>query len=90
MELLLAKTPSSMVQSHILPMLSSALSSSSIQIQELCMSIVPNFADRLDLQAMKTSVLPKIRHIAIEGGTISVSCFFVKTKINGFMALYNC
>ena len=75
MELLLKKTPSSMIQNHILPMLSAALGSSSIQIQELCMSIVPNFADRLDLQSLKTSILPKIRHIAIEGGTISVSGF---------------
>ena len=77
MELILTKTPSQMIQNHVLPMLASALSSTSIQIQELCMSIIPNFADRLDIQIMKTSILPKIKYIAVEGSTIAVSIVFL-------------
>ena len=74
MDLILSKTPSTMIQGHILPMLSSSLGSASIQIQELSMSIIPSFAEKLDNQAMKTSIMPKIRQIAVEGTTISVRC----------------
>lgn len=44
MDLLLEKTPSEDIKSDVLPMVYRALGSNVSQIQELCLSIIPNFA----------------------------------------------
>ena len=72
MDFLLKKTPSNLVKGHILPMISSALESTSTQIQDLSLSIMPTFAEQLDLTSMKSYVLPKIRKIILEGSTTQV------------------
>lgn len=80
MDLLLKKTPKASVQAHILPMIGNALAAPSIQIQELCLSIIPTFAELLDVPSMKNSILPKIKKIIWEGGTASV-------RINGLVCI---
>lgn len=56
------------------------------------MGIIPNFSKHLDVQAIKTSIMPKIRHIAIEGDTIAVRIicyllFFVVFILQGMIYL---
>ena len=47
MDLLLEKTPSEDIKSDVLPMVYRALGSNVSQIQELCLSITPNFAGKI-------------------------------------------
>ena len=75
MDLLLTKTPREKINAHVLPMLASALAAPSVQIQELCLSIIPNFSDQVEITSMKNSILPRIRKIVLEGGTTAVSVF---------------
>ncbi|CAK8690323.1 unnamed protein product [Clavelina lepadiformis] len=72
MDLLLSKTAPDKVQSHILPMLSSALDAPSLQIQELSMNIIPSFAEQLDLPAVKNNILPRIKKISLQGGSTAI------------------
>nr|CAB3265906.1 SCY1-like protein 2 [Phallusia mammillata] len=72
MDLLLQKTPNDKVQAHILPMLASALDAPSNQIQELCLTIIPNFSTQLEANAMKNSILPRIKKIFLEGPTTAI------------------
>ena len=73
MDFLLKRTPASLIQVHILPMISASLESSSIQIQELSLSIIPSFSKELDISLMKNNILPKIRKIMLNGSTAAVS-----------------
>lgn len=75
--MLLKKTPKELVQAHILPMIGNALLAPSFKIQELCLSIIPNFAKLLDAPAMKNSIVPKIKKIVWEGSTAAVSLSFI-------------
>nr|XP_039251440.1 SCY1-like protein 2 isoform X1 [Styela clava]XP_039251442.1 SCY1-like protein 2 isoform X1 [Styela clava] len=78
MDLLLKKTSKEMAQAHLLPMICNALAAPSIQVQELCLSIIPTFARLLDMPSMKNSIIPKIKKLIWEGGTVSV-------RINGLV-----
>merc|ERR1719167_1107520 len=72
MDLLLEKTPPDDVKSDVLPMVYRALESNVSQIQELCLSIIPNFAGLLDRQSLKSALLPKIRHVCTSTTLLSV------------------
>jgi len=72
MDLLLEKTPPDDIKSDVLPMVYRALGSNVSQIQELCLSIIPNFAGLLDRQSLKSSLLPKIRQVCMTTTLLSV------------------
>ncbi|XP_078482866.1 SCY1-like protein 2 [Ciona intestinalis] len=72
MDLLLSKSTPSLVNVHILPMLCASLEAPSVQIQELCLTIIPSFAEQIELPAMKNSILPKIKKIAHEGSVTAI------------------
>nr|CAG4640636.1 EOG090X018J [Eulimnadia texana] len=73
MELLLQKTPADDVKSDVLPMIYRALEvEASPQIQELCLSIIPNFASLIDYPAMKNALIPRIKKLCTGSGLLSV------------------
>merc|ERR1712142_321004 len=72
MDLLLEKTPPEDVKTDVLPMVYRALESNVSQIQELCLSIIPNFAGLLDRQSLKSALLPKIRLVCTSTTLLSV------------------
>jgi len=72
MDLLLEKTPAQDVKTDVLPMVYRALESNVSQIQELCLSIIPNFAGLLDRQSLKSALLPKIRSVCTSTTLLSV------------------
>ncbi|CAF1042211.1 unnamed protein product [Rotaria sp. Silwood1] len=72
MKLMLTKTPPEDIKQYILPVVYNALDAESSQVQELCLAIIPSFAHLIDLQAMKYSILPRIKKICFETITLSV------------------
>lgn len=72
MELLLTKTPAQDIKDNILPMLFGALESNVQQIQELCLSIIPNFATLVEYSSMKNAMLPRIKHLCLTTAYLSV------------------
>uniref|UniRef100_H2ZDH0 Protein kinase domain-containing protein n=1 Tax=Ciona savignyi TaxID=51511 RepID=H2ZDH0_CIOSA len=72
MDLMLSKSTPDQIKAHILPMLCASLEAPSAQIQELCLSIIPTFADQLDLPSMKNSILPRIKKIGQEGSVTTI------------------
>ncbi len=73
MKLMLTKTPPEDIKQYILPVVYNALDAESPQVQELCLAIIPSFAQLIDLQAMKYCILPRIKKICFETITLSVS-----------------
>ena len=61
MDLLLEKTPAEDIKTDVLPMVYRALGSSVSQIQELCLSIIPNFAGKYSLSSCHKSILSNIK-----------------------------
>lgn len=72
MELLLKLTPATDIQQHVLPMLYRGLDSDTPQIHELCLTILPTFANLLDHANMKNSVLPRIKKLCLSTSALSV------------------
>lgn len=72
MELLLKMTPCDEVKSDVLPLLYRALESDSQEIQELCLSVLPTFANLVEYPAMKNALLPRIKRLCISTSLISV------------------
>lgn len=72
MELLLKMTPCEEVKSDVLPLLYRALESDSQEIQELCLSVLPTFANLVEYPAMKNALLPRIKRLCISTSHISV------------------
>eukprot|EP00118_Oscarella_pearsei_P002048 m.9311 g.9311 ORF g.9311 m.9311 type:complete len:1208 (+) comp21266_c0_seq1:2-3625(+) len=72
MDLLLTKTPPDAVRSDVLPMIIRALASSSTQIQELCVSILPTFASMIDYSSMKHAIVPKLKFLCLETNSLKV------------------
>ncbi|KAG5884489.1 hypothetical protein JTB14_001284 [Gonioctena quinquepunctata] len=72
MELLLKLTPAEDIQQHVLPMLYRGLDSTSSQIHELCLSVLPTFAGLLDHSNVKNCLLPRIKKICLNTSTLSV------------------
>jgi len=72
MELLLKKTPNEDVKNHVLPMVFRALESQSSQIQELVLSIIPNFAHMIDYTTLKHSIVPRVKKLVLGTSILSV------------------
>ncbi|XP_969159.1 SCY1-like protein 2 [Tribolium castaneum] len=72
MELLLKLTPPEDVQQHVLPMLYRGLDSDIPQVHELCLSILPTFANLLDHSSVKNSLLPRIKRLCLSTSSLSV------------------
>lgn len=72
MELLLKLTPANDIQQHVLPMLYRGLDSDTPQIHELCLSVLPTFANLLDHSSVKNSVLPRVKKLCLSTSTLSV------------------
>jgi SCY1-like protein 2 len=78
MSLVLSKTPAADIKEHILPMVCRSLESDSVEIQELCLTTLPTFANLLDTQTIKLQLIPRIRKICLDSSTLSVRfCFFL-------------
>nr|KAG5685486.1 hypothetical protein BaRGS_003379 [Batillaria attramentaria] len=76
MNLLLSKTPKNDIQAHVLPMVFRALEADSPQIQELCLSIIPTFAELIDYPTLKNSLVPRIKKLCLGTTvlTVRVNC----------------
>lgn len=72
MELLLTKCPPGDIKNHVLPMIYGALESDAQQIQELCLSIIPDFAHLVDYPSMKNALLPRIKKLCLQTSFLSV------------------
>lgn len=72
MDLLLTKTPSDEIKNSVLPMVYRALEAPSIQIQELCLNIIPTFANLIDYPSMKNSLIPRIKTACLQTSSLAV------------------
>ncbi|XP_061570186.1 SCY1-like protein 2 isoform X2 [Cololabis saira] len=72
MDLLLTKTPSEDIKNCVLPMVYRALEAPSVQIQELCLNIIPTFANLIDYPSMKNSLIPRIKSACLQTSSLAV------------------
>ncbi|KAK7886127.1 hypothetical protein WMY93_025748 [Mugilogobius chulae] len=72
MDLLLTKTPPDDIKNSVLPMVYRALEAPSVQIQELCLNIIPTFANLIDYPSMKNSLIPKIKSACLQTSSLAV------------------
>eukprot|EP00794_Sanderia_malayensis_P017951 gene17951-19746_t len=72
MELLLKKTPADDVKSYVLPMVFRALESPSVAIEELVLSIIPDFAHMIDYSSLKNAIVPRIKNLILKTSALSV------------------
>ncbi|XP_017593392.1 SCY1-like protein 2 isoform X3 [Corvus cornix cornix] len=72
MDLLLTKTPPDEIKNSVLPMVYRALEAPSIQIQELCLNIIPTFANLIDYPSMKNSLIPRIKNACLQTSSLAV------------------
>lgn len=76
MPLLLRLTPSQDIQQHVLPMLYRGLDATSTpnsaQMHELCLNVLPTFANLLDHTSVKNHLLPRIKRLCLGTSTLSI------------------
>ncbi|KAM6985680.1 SCY1-like protein 2 [Aplochiton taeniatus] len=72
MDLLLTKTPPEEIKNCVLPMVYRALEAPSIQIQELCLNIIPTFANLIEYPSMKNSLIPRIKSACLQTSSLAV------------------
>uniref|UniRef100_A0AAQ5ZTX9 Protein kinase domain-containing protein n=1 Tax=Amphiprion ocellaris TaxID=80972 RepID=A0AAQ5ZTX9_AMPOC len=72
MDLLLTKTPAEDIKNSVLPMVYRALEAPSVQIQELCLNIIPTFANLIDYPSMKNSLIPRIKSACLQTSSLAV------------------
>ncbi|XP_015256380.1 PREDICTED: SCY1-like protein 2 isoform X1 [Cyprinodon variegatus] len=72
MDLLLTKTPADDIKNSVLPMVYRAVEASSVQIQELCLNIIPTFANLIDYPSMKNSLIPRIKSACLQTSSLAV------------------
>ncbi|XP_071761735.1 SCY1-like protein 2 [Centroberyx gerrardi] len=72
MDLLLTKTPAEDIKNCVLPMVYRALEAPSVQIQELCLNIIPTFANLIDYPSMKNSLIPRIKSACLQTSSLAV------------------
>lgn len=72
MDLLLTKTPAEDIKNSVLPMVYRALEAPSVQIQELCLNIIPTFANLIEYPSMKNSLIPKIKSACLQTSSLAV------------------
>ncbi|XP_076860824.1 SCY1-like protein 2 [Brachyhypopomus gauderio] len=72
MDLLLTKTPPEDIKNSVLPMVYRAVEAPSIQIQELCLNIIPTFANLIDYPSMKNALIPRIKSACLQTSSLAV------------------
>lgn len=72
MDLLLKLTPAEEVKQSVLPLLYRSLECDMPQIQELCLGVLPTFSTLIDYNAMKNSVIPRIKKLCLLSNNVSV------------------
>ncbi|XP_037716281.1 SCY1-like protein 2 [Drosophila subpulchrella] len=72
MDLLLKLTPAEEVKQSVLPLLYRSLECDMPQIQDLCLAVLPTFSTLIDYNAMKNSVLPRIKKLCLQSSNVSV------------------
>ncbi|KAH8278433.1 hypothetical protein KR018_003256 [Drosophila ironensis] len=72
MDLLLKLTPAEEVKLSVLPLLYRSLECDMPQIQDLCLDVLPTFSTLIDYNAMKNSVLPRIKKLCLQSSNVSV------------------
>eukprot|EP00064_Thunnus_orientalis_P006463 superscaffoldBa00000672_g6481 len=72
MDLLLTKTPAEEIKNSVLPMVYRALEAPSVQIQELCLNIIPTFANLIEYPSMKNSLIPRIKSACLQTSSLAV------------------
>uniref|UniRef100_A0A8C5XVG7 Protein kinase domain-containing protein n=1 Tax=Microcebus murinus TaxID=30608 RepID=A0A8C5XVG7_MICMU len=72
MDLLLTKTPPDEIKHSVLPMVYRVLEAPSIQIQELCLNIIPTFANLIDYPSMKNALIPRIKNACLQTSSLAV------------------
>ncbi|XP_074480997.1 SCY1-like protein 2 isoform X1 [Sebastes fasciatus] len=72
MDLLLTKTPPEEIKNSVLPMVHRALEAPSVQIQELCLNIIPTFANLIDYPSMKNALIPRIKSACLQTSSLAV------------------
>ncbi|XP_071104426.1 SCY1-like protein 2 isoform X3 [Haliotis cracherodii] len=87
MNLLLGKTPQQDIKTQILPMIYRALEVDNPQIQELCLNIVPTFAEMIEYSSLKNAIVPRIKKLcqATSTLTIRVNCLLCLGKLLEYM-----
>lgn len=77
MKLLLKVSRNAEIQSHVLPMVYNALEAEVQQVQELCLSVLPTFADNISFPEMRNAVLPRIKRVCLQTPFVSVSILYI-------------
>ncbi|XP_049616694.1 SCY1-like protein 2 isoform X1 [Syngnathus scovelli] len=72
MDLLLTKTPAEDIKNSVLPMVYRALEAPSVQIQELCLNIIPTFINLIDYPSIKNSLIPRIKSACLQTSSLAV------------------
>ncbi|EDV29325.1 uncharacterized protein TRIADDRAFT_18343 [Trichoplax adhaerens] len=72
MELILKLTPTDEVNSFVLPLLYRALESSQYEIQEICLSILPNHTENIEYSYIKNNIIPRIKALCLDTTALSV------------------
>lgn len=72
MDLLLKLTPAEEVKLHVLPLLYRALECDMPQLQELCLNVLPTFSTLIDYNAMKNSVIPRIKKLCLVSANVGI------------------
>ncbi|KAJ8007184.1 hypothetical protein DPEC_G00114900 [Dallia pectoralis] len=72
MDLLLTKTPADDIKNSVLPMVYRALEAPSIQIQELCLNIIPTFANLIEYPSMKNALIPRVKSACLQTSSLAV------------------
>ncbi|CAD5125987.1 DgyrCDS14167 [Dimorphilus gyrociliatus] len=87
MNLLLSKTSSVEIRDVVLPMVYRCLEGNAAQIQELCLEILPTFANLVEYNSIKNHVIPRIRKLALQTSILSVrvNCLICIGKIMEYM-----
>uniref|UniRef100_A0A2K6R0P6 SCY1 like pseudokinase 2 n=1 Tax=Rhinopithecus roxellana TaxID=61622 RepID=A0A2K6R0P6_RHIRO len=89
MDLLLTKTPPDEIKNSVLPMVYRALEAPSIQTQELCLNIIPPFANLIDYPSMKRTLIPRIKNACLQISSLAV-CVNSLVFFMGILGIYKC
>lgn len=85
--LLLKLCPADVIKTDIVPMLLRALESEWEQLQELCLSALPNIVTMIDGPVIKNSILPRMKKICMSPGKkpsglgVRVNCLLCVAKM---------
>ncbi|XP_066581269.1 V-type proton ATPase catalytic subunit A-like [Prorops nasuta] len=86
-DLLLKLCPADVIKNDVVPMLTRSLESEWEQLQELCLTALPNIATMIEGPTIKNAILPKIKKICLHGNKkgrslgIRVNCLLCLAKM---------